>query len=360
MTRAAVLREQGGPIEVVDVDLPEPGPGQVRVRIAAAGVCHSDLSLADGSLAQPVPAVLGHEASGVVTQTGPGVTRVRAGDEVILVWSPPCRDCWFCRRGEPYLCEHSAPQPYAELDGVPVWPGLSVGAFAEETVVAERGVVALQAGLPLETAALVGCAVTTGVGAVTRTARVREGESVAVVGCGGVGLSIVQGARLAGAARIVAVDVVAAKRDLAVALGATDAVAEDPVRAIRELTGGYGVDHAFEAVGRAETIKLAWKLARRGGSVTVVGVGRRDDPVSFSALELFHQARRLQGCVFGSTDPDRDFPAVAAAYAEGRLDLDRLVTRRTGLDGVAGAFSEMSLGGSVRTLVIPPLSSGVP
>ncbi|HWG93782.1 MAG TPA: alcohol dehydrogenase catalytic domain-containing protein, partial [Mycobacteriales bacterium] len=222
--RAAVLSAPGEALTVTGIDLPEPGPGQVRVRIAATGVCHSDLSLARGALRQRMPVVLGHESAGTVVSVGEGVTSTAPGDRVVLCWAPPDGTCWFCQQGEPWLCEHSsdaASTPYAQLDGVDLYPGLSTGGFAEETVVSERAVLPVPDAVPLEHAALVGCAVMTGVGAVLKTARVRAGQSVLVVGLGGVGLSVVQGARLAGAGQVVVTDRAPEKLEVARSMGAT-------------------------------------------------------------------------------------------------------------------------------------------
>ena len=348
MTRAAVLTVPGEPLRVEEIDLPPLGPYAVRVRVAATGVCHSDLSLARGALALPVPAVLGHEAAGVVVATGEAVTRANPGDRVVLAWSSPCRACFFCTRGQPYLCESPATVEYAEG----LHPALGIGAWAEETVVHENAAVRIGDDVPYEIAALVGCAVTTGVGAVVTTAGVEPGATVTVVGCGGVGLSIVQGARVAGASRIVAVDTVPEKRALARELGATDVLDGSDERAIRALTDGRGTDYAFEAVGGAATIRLAYRVTRRGGTTVVLGAGRKDDVVGFGALELFHQARALVGCVYGSCDPDRDFPRVLDLYRAGRLDLDRLVTRRIGLDDVNDALARMERGEGARSVVV--------
>ncbi|HVA59636.1 MAG TPA: alcohol dehydrogenase catalytic domain-containing protein [Mycobacteriales bacterium] len=357
--RAAVLRTAGDPLRVEEVNLPEPGPGRVRVRIAAAGVCHSDLSLADGTLTQPMPAVLGHEAAGRVRAVGAGVTSVAVGDPVVLNWSPSCGECWFCGHGEPHLCVHgadAAAEPYAELaDGTPVYAGLGTGAFAEETVVPERAVVPLPPGVSLEAGALLGCAVLTGVGAVTATTRVAPGESVVVLGLGGVGLAAVQGARLAGADPVIAVDVSEGKRPLAEACGATSFVcgtAQEVAVAVRAATGGRGADHAVECVGRATTIRQAWSLTRRGGQVTVVGVGGKDDPVTFSALELFWSARTLRGCVYGSSAPAEDIPRLGSLIATGSLDVLGLVTHRIDLAGIGLAFARMRAGEGGRSLVV--------
>ena len=340
--RAALLPEIGAPLRLVDLSLPDPGPGQVRVRIAATGVCHSDLSLARGTLRQPVPAVLGHEAAGEVLAVGEGVTTVAPGARVVLVWAAPCRECWFCLEGEPWLCERSsdaAASPYATADGQDVYPGLSTGGFATETVVAERAVLPVPDGVPLEHAALVGCAVMTGIGAVLETARVRSGQSVLVVGLGGVGLSAVMGARLAGAGQVVVVDRSPEKLALAQRLGATDALEAGGALAkeVRALTGGRGADHAFDCVGHAQTIRDCWSATRRGGTTVVVGIGGKEQQVSFSALELFHFARTVKGCVYGGADPAVLMPRILAHAAAGELDLGALITATCGLPGSAAA-----------------------
>jgi S-(hydroxymethyl)glutathione dehydrogenase/alcohol dehydrogenase len=240
------------------------------------------------------------------------------------------------------------------VDGVPVHPGLSTGGFAEETVVSERAVVPVPDGVPLEQAALVGCAVMTGVGAVLNTARVRAGQSVLVVGLGGVGLSVVQGARLAGAGQVVVVDRSPDKLELARTLGATDVLEAggELAKQVRALTGRRGVDHAFDCVGLAATIRASWSATRRGGTTTVVGIGSGDTQVSFSPLELFHFARVLQGCVYGSTDPQRDLPTVLAHAAAGELDLGALITRRIGLGDVESAFQDLEAGSGARAVVV--------
>ncbi len=358
MVRAAVLPAPGQPLQLVELSLPEPGPGQVRVRIAATGVCHSDLSLARGTLRQPVPAVLGHESAGTVVSVGEGVTSTAVGDRVVLCWAPPCGQCWFCGQGEPWLCEHSsdaAAVPYASVDGEPVYPGLSTGGFAEETVVSARAVLPVPDAVPLEHAALVGCAVMTGVGAVLKTARVRAGQSVLVVGLGGVGLSVVQGARLAGAGAVIVVDRAPEKLELAMSMGATQALEAggELAKQVRGLTERRGADHAFDCVGMAETIRACWSSTRRGGTTTVIGIGGKEQVVSFTALEIFHFARTLQSSVYGSTDPFTDIPEVLEHAAAGRLDLGALVGRSVGLDGIAGAFEDMERGIGVRTLVVP-------
>ncbi|MGV9571555.1 Zn-dependent alcohol dehydrogenase [Streptomyces nigra] len=356
--RAAVLPAVGAPLEVTEIVLPDPGPGQVRVRLAAAGVCHSDLSLSDGTMRVPVPAVLGHEGAGTVVAVGEGVTAVAPGDPVVLNWAPACGSCHACGLGEVWLCANAlngAANVHARTtDGTELHPGLNVAAFAEETVVAANCVLPLPDGVPLTDAALLGCAVLTGYGAVHHSARVRAGESVAVFGVGGVGLAALQSARIAGAGRIVAVDVSPAKEELARAAGATDYVvaSENTAREIRGLTGKQGVDVAIECVGRAATIRAAWDSTRRGGRTTVVGIGGKDQQVTFNALEIFHWGRTLAGCVYGNSDPARDVPVLAGHVREGRLDLGALVTERIALDGIPAAFENMLAGKGGRALVV--------
>ncbi|WP_432975868.1 Zn-dependent alcohol dehydrogenase [Dactylosporangium sp. CA-233914] len=356
MTLAAVMRTLDGPLTVEEIDLNPTGPGQVRVRLAAAGVCHSDLSLANGTLRQPLPAVLGHEGAGVVTEVGEGVTSVRPGDHVVLNWSPPCRACWFCDHGEPYLCAHADDAravPFATSAGTPVYAGLGTGAFASETVVGAHACIPVPPDIPLAEAALLGCAVLTGVGAVTNAARVRPGETVAVIGLGGVGLAAIQGARIAGASEIIAVDPSPAKEPLARSLGATHFVPPHAglPKEIRTLTGGLGADHAIECVGRGETIRAAWSSTRRGGTATVVGLGSAQDPVTFNALEVAFFARRIVGCMYGNTDPAVDVPILLEHYRAGRLNLAALVTDEVDLSGIGEAFTRMRSGQGARTLV---------
>ncbi|MEV8569002.1 Zn-dependent alcohol dehydrogenase [Streptomyces sp. NPDC051322] len=359
MVRAAILPAVGSPLEIADIDLPAPGPGQVRVRLTAAGVCHSDLSLSNGTMRVPVPAVLGHEGAGTVVSVGEGVSHVAPGDGVVLNWAPSCGACHACTLGEVWLCANAlsgAGDVYARRvsDGTELHPGLNVAAFAEETVVAANCVLPVPDGIPLTDAALLGCAVLTGYGAVHHAARVREGESVAVFGVGGVGLATVQAARIAGASTIIAVDVSPAKEELARAAGATAFVvaSENTAREIRSLTGKQGVDVAVECVGRAVTIRTAWESTRRGGRTTVVGIGGKDQQVTFNALEIFHFGRTLAGCVYGNSNPAEDLPVLAEHVRSGRLDLGALVTERIGLEGIPAAFDNMIAGKGGRALVI--------
>ena len=355
--KALVARDAGAAPAVAELRLPEVGPGQVRVRIRAAGVCHSDLSMVNGTLRPPHPLVLGHEAAGEVVEAGAGVQRVRAGTHVVLNWSPPCRECWFCDHGEPWLCSTAniaALENGSTLDGAPVHVALGLGAFAEQVVVPEKAVIAVPDELPWENAALLGCAVLTGTGAVRNTARVAAGDSVVVIGLGGVGLSVVAAARAAGAAAVIAVDVSEAKKALAEAAGATDFVvsSENLSKDIRSRTARRGADHAFECVGRAATIRAAWRATRRGGQVIVVGMGRSDDMVELSALDVFASARTLRASVYGSSDPDLEVPALAQDVLSGALSLDHLITDRIGLSDVPAAFERMARGEGARSVVI--------
>lgn len=359
MIRAAVLPAVGAELEITGIELPEPGPGQVRVRLAAAGVCHSDLSLSNGTMRVPVPAVLGHEGAGTVVAVGEGVTHVAPGDGVVLNWAPSCGNCPACARGEVWLCADAmtgAGNVHARRadDGTDLHPGLNVAAFAEETVVTAACVLPAPEGVPLTDAALLGCAVLTGYGAVHHAAAVRPGESVAVFGVGGVGLAALQAARIAGASTIVAVDVSPQKEALARAAGATQYVlaSDTTAREIRALTGRQGVDVAVECVGRADTIRTAWDATRRGGRTTVVGIGGKDQVVSFNALEIFHWGRTLAGCVYGNSNPAEDLPVLADHIRAGRLDLGTLVTERIALDGIPAAFENMLAGKGGRALVV--------
>ncbi|MEV3993264.1 Zn-dependent alcohol dehydrogenase [Streptomyces sp. NPDC049837] len=358
MVRAAVLPAIGAPLEITGIELPEPGPGRVRVRLAAAGVCHSDLSLSNGTMRVPVPAVLGHEGAGTVVAVGEGVTHVAPGDGVVLNWAPSCGSCHHCGLGEVWLCADAltgASSVHAITeDGTELHPGLNVAAFAEETVVAANCVLPVPDGVPLTDAALLGCAVLTGYGAIHHSARVREGESVVVFGVGGVGLATLQSARIAGAGTIIAVDVSPEKEALARQAGATEFVvaSETTAKEVRKLTGGQGADVAVECVGRAATIRTAWDSTRRGGRTTVVGIGGKDQQVTFNALEIFHWGRTLSGCVYGNSNPAEDLPVLAGHIRAGRLDLGALVTDRIALEGIPAAFENMIAGKGGRALVV--------
>jgi S-(hydroxymethyl)glutathione dehydrogenase / alcohol dehydrogenase len=363
MTRALVATGPGEPLMVREVELRPLTPADVRVEIAGVGVCHSDLSMVNGTLAPSYPLVLGHEAAGVVSEVGDEVTGVAVGDHVVLNWAVPCRACWFCSRGEPWLCaaiEGMTGTPGGTLaDGTPFEACLGLAAMAEEVVCPATAVVPIPDDVPLEEAALLGCAILTGVGAARNAAHVRPGDSVLVLGQGGIGLAAVAGARIAGAGLIVAVDTSAAKEPLSRAAGATDFLLADPSqpasalgKQLRAMTDGRGVDAALECVGSAGTIRQAWTSVRRGGTCVVVGLGPKDQQVTFSPLELFHFSRTLVSSIYGNSDPERDIPTLVGHLRDGRLDLAAMVTDRVDLSGVPAAFERMARGEGGRTLVV--------
>ena len=356
--RAVVLREAGQPTTVEELTLRPLARHEVRVRLRASGVCHSDLSLRNGAIPTRVPSTLGHEGAGVVAEVGEDVTSVSPGDHVVLTWNVPCRSCPHCLRGEAHLClhgyDHAYGDPYAESATGPVWPSMGAASFAEETLLPAAAVVPIDKAVPFDHAALLGCGVATGVGAVMNTAAVRPGDTVLVLGCGGVGLAAIQGARLAGAARIIAADRVAAQLPAAVANGATDTIdagEADVAAAVRDLTGGAGADHGIEVVGKSATIRAAYDATRRGGRVTLVGSAAVADSVSFPALMLMTEGKRIQGSVYGASNPPRDIPVLADLAQRGRLDLEALVTRRIGIDDVEAAFTDMTDGRGARSVV---------
>ncbi len=364
--RAAVLPARGAPVEMADVELSAPRTGEVEVRIAAAGVCGSDLHVVRGEWDVPMPVVLGHEGAGVVTRIGPGVDRLGEGDHVVLSWVPQCGRCRQCTNGRPWQCELVATvvAPGGVLfdgtsrwsrDGEPLHHYLGVSSFAERVVVPETGAVRIRDDAPLDVVALVGCAVATGVGAVRNTAQVPAGATVAVIGCGGVGLSCVQGARLAGAARIVACDVNPDKLDVARRLGATDTVdarAGDPVAVLRE-TVPEGLDYVFDAIGKIETTEQAIGALGLGGAAVVVGLPPTGMTACFDPLALAEANQRILGSNYGSVDPQRDIPQLVDSYMAGELDLDRLVSSRRPLDEAAQALDDLAAGTALRTILIP-------
>ena len=358
MTRALVASGPGR-LDVREVTLRPVGDEDVRVRIAGVGVCHSDLSMVNGTLRPSYPLVLGHEASGVVTEAGVNAG-VGIGQHVVLNWAVPCDRCWHCTHGQPWLCstiEGSTGTPGGTLaDGTAYDACLGLGAMAEEVVVAASAVVRLPDDVPLAEAALLGCAILTGVGAARNAGRVSAGDTVLVVGLGGVGLSAVTGARLAGAQRIIAVDVSDSKEALARTAGATGFLVASPdlAKQVRALTEGRGVDVALECVGSATTIRQAWTATRRGGTCVVVGVGPKDQQVTFNPLELFHFSRTLVSSVYGNSDPRRDIAGLLEHVAAGDLDLAATITDRITLDDIPAAFERMQRGEGGRALVTFP------
>ena len=356
--KAAVLNAIPSKLDLEDLRVDAPGPREVLVRTAAAGVCHSDLHFMEGKYTTATPAVLGHEAAGVIEAVGADVTGLEPGDHVIACLSVFCGHCEYCLSGRPNLCtkvETRRPAhapPRLSRDGEPVHQAFDLSAFAEQMLVHEHAVVKIRQEMPLEQAALIGCGVTTGLGAVFRTARVEPGETVAVIGCGGIGLNCVQGARIAGAGRIIAVDTLASKLDLARRLGATDTVnaAEgDPVAQVLELTGG-GVHHAFEAIGLKATTEQAFAMARRGGTATVIGMIPVGVTIEIPGAALLGE-KRLQGSNMGSNRFRVDMPRYVDLYLDGRLDLDSLVSARRPLDEINDAYEVLKGGEVARTLL---------
>ena len=367
MTTAAVLSAVDADLVLRhDVDVEPPRAGEVAVRITAAGVCHSDLSMQNATMPTSLPVVLGHEAVGVVETLGPGVDHRAPGDTVVLSWVPQCGDCWFCRRGQPQLCQQADAvlltgglldgTPRLRLDGQPLFQMLGIGAFCETVVVAADATVKVPSTLDPATAALLGCAVVTGMGAALNTAEIRAGDSVAVVGCGGVGLNVVQGARIAGAAQVIAVDVSAAKLELALELGAThvvDTSRSDPVSSVMGLTGERGADVAFEVAGRHDTMRQVVDMTRRGGQAVLVGIPSLDVVLDVPAMQaVILQERTIKGCWMGSSDIRRDIPRLVGLHEEGRLRLEPLIAARIGLDDVNRALTGLRTGSVGRSVVV--------
>ncbi len=372
--RAAVLRQIGGSLTVEELTLAPPRDGEVLVRVAAAGVCHSDVHLADGHLGlERQPIVLGHEGAGVVEAVGAGVHHVRPGDHVLFCFVPACGICGQCRAGRSNLCETAAERNrlgvlgdgttrLAFPDGEPVKHFLSVACFAERCVVPAAAAIPLPEALPLWQAALIGCSVVTGIGAVRNAARVRVGESVAVIGCGGVGLQVVSGARLAGAGRIVAIDPSPEKLAMAERRGATHGVlaGEDVVERVREICGGGGADHAIEVVGRAETIRQAFDMVKPGGTALVVGLAPSGIEISLPALDLIND-KTLRGCFYGSANVAAEIPFMIEMVMDGRLDVAGAVSDFTDLEGIEPAFERLRRGEGSRTVVVLDReSAGIP
>jgi S-(hydroxymethyl)glutathione dehydrogenase / alcohol dehydrogenase len=348
--KAAVLHKFNEDLVTEDVDIDSPRRDEVLVRTVACGVCHSDRGIHIGKKpSRFLPVVLGHEAAGVVEQVGSEVAYVQPGDHVVLCASAFCGVCRWCMRGQLQHCEN---KNHARADGTPrltyrggakVDPFVGLGGFAERMLVHERAVVKLPKEMPLDRASLLGCAVITGLGAVRNGAKVRSGETVAVIGCGGVGLNVIQGARLVGASRIIAVDLLPAKLEMAKTFGATDVIdgsTTEPVEAVRELTGG-GVDHAIEVVGAAASIEQAYGMLGIRGTATVVGVARAETEVKIKPATMMLQEKRLQGSVMGSSAFRIDIPLYAQLYMDGRLKLDELLSERISLDGVSVALAQL-------------------
>lgn len=369
--RAAVLNAspvaapyaQSRPLRIEELDLAPPGRDEVLVRIRAAGLCHSDLSVIDGNRPRPVPMVLGHEAAGEVVETGEGVDDLKPGDRVVMVFVPSCGHCAPCAEGRPALCEPgNAANGRGEMlgggrrlsvAGQPVHHHIGVSAFAEHAVISRRSLVKIEADIPHEIAALFGCAVLTGVGAAVNTARIKAGETVAVVGLGGVGLSALLGAIACGASRVIAVDLAQDKLDLALALGATDAFKADTpdvIEAIKQATKG-GVDHGLEMAGSVRALDLAYQITRRGGTTTTAGLANPAHTLSLSPVRLVAEERTLKGSYVGSCVPSRDIPRFVELYQRGRLAVDKLWTSSGSLDEINEGFDALNEGRTIRHIV---------
>ncbi len=362
--KAAVLTGVGAPLEVFDdIEVAPPGPGEVRVRMEASGVCHSDLSVQNGTIPQPAPIVLGHEGAGVVEEIGEGVTTVAPGDHVVLSFVPRCGECEQCLRGQPFLCDKAGATAGGSLldgttrltsGGAPVFQMAALGTYGQIAIVPEISTVKIPTDVPLKVAALIGCGVLTGVGAALNTANIREGDTVAVIGCGGVGLNIIQGARIAGASRIIAIDKFASKLDMAKQFGATDVVNPDDGDAVGQVMAltQKGVHVAFEAIGLEPTIMQAINMTRSGGEAVIVGVPRMDVMLTMNAAFTFlYQAKTIKGCWYGSADVHRDVPKLIQLWQDGELKLEELISREITVHEVNEAFAAMESGEVARSVI---------
>ncbi|MGK8500586.1 S-(hydroxymethyl)mycothiol dehydrogenase [Nocardia asiatica] len=355
--RGVVARSKGAPVEIVDVVIPDPGPHDVVVRVQACGVCHTDLHYREGGITDEFPFLLGHEAAGVVETVGAAVTHVAAGDYVILNWRAVCGECRACKRGRPWYCfdSRNASRKMTLADGTELSPALGIGAFADKTLVHEGQCTKVDPAADPAVAGLLGCGVMAGIGAAMHTGDVSTGDTVAVIGCGGVGDAAIAGAVLAGAATVIAVDRDARKLRWAIDFGAThtiDATAEDVVEKIQEYTGGWGADVVIDAVGRPETWKQAFYGRDLAGTVVLVGVPTPEMTIDMPLLDLFSRGGALKSSWYGDCLPERDFPVLIDLYRQGRLPLDRFVTERIGLDRVEQAFAAMHAGDVLRSVVI--------
>lgn len=355
--RGVIARRKADLVETVDVVIPDPGPHDVIVRVQACGVCHTDLTYRDGGITDEFPFLLGHEAAGIVESIGSGVTRVGLGDFVILNWRAVCGQCRACKRGRPWYCfdTHNASRKMTLTDGTELTPALGIGAFADKTLVHEGQCTKVDSSADPAVAGLLGCGVMAGIGAAMNTGNVSRGDSVVVIGCGGVGDAAIAGACLAGARRIIAVDRDPAKLDWAKEFGATDvidAATVDPAERIRELTDGYGADVVIDAVGRPETWRQAFYARDLAGTVVLVGVPTPDMRLEMPLLDFFSHGGAVKSSWYGDCLPERDFPMLIELHRQGRLPLDKFVTERIKLDEVEQAFASMHHGKVLRSVVI--------
>jgi S-(hydroxymethyl)mycothiol dehydrogenase len=354
--RGVIARGKGEPVEVTTVLVPDPGPGEALVAVQACGVCHTDLHYREGGIGDDYPYLLGHEAAGVVEAVGDGVTSVAPGDFVILNWRAVCGECRACRRGRPWYCfaTHNAQQKMTLEDGTVLSPALGIGAFVDKTLVAAGQCTKVDPAVPPEVAGLLGCGVMAGLGAAINTAPVTRGDSVAVIGCGGVGDAAILGARLAGARTIIGVDIDPRKLELAQQFGATHVINSretDPVERIQELTGGNGADVVIEAIGRPETYLQAFYGRDLAGTVVLVGVPTPDMRLEAPLLDFFGRGGALKSSWYGDCLPERDFPMLTDLYLQGRLPLDKFVSEIIALDQVEAAFAKMERGEVLRSVV---------
>jgi S-(hydroxymethyl)mycothiol dehydrogenase len=355
--RGVVARSKGAPVEVTTVVVPDPGPGEALVGIKTCGVCHTDLHYREGAITQDFPFLLGHEAAGMVEAVGPEVTGLEPGDFVVLAWRAPCGQCRSCRRGRPWYCFDSknATQKMTLEDGTELTPAIGIGAFAEACVVAADQAVKVDPAARPEAAGLVGCGIMAGFGAAVNTGKVQRGDTVAVFGCGGVGDAAIAGAAIAGARRIIAVDLDPRKLEWAKGFGATDVIdasVDNPVTVIRELTDGFGADVTIEAVGRPEVFKQAFLARDHAGTMVQVGVPDPEMRIDVRMLDFFGRGGQLKPSWYGDCLPSRDFPMLIDLYLRGKLDLDRFVSETITLDQVEEAFAKMQRGEVLRSVVV--------
>ncbi|MFG2581830.1 S-(hydroxymethyl)mycothiol dehydrogenase [Streptomyces malaysiensis] len=355
--RAVVAVKKGAPVEVLPVLVPEPGAGEVLVGVQACGVCHTDLHYRDGAIGDQFPYLLGHEAAGMVEAVGSGVTGLAPGDYVVLAWRAPCGGCRSCRRGRPWYCfdSRNAAQPMTLTDGTPLSPALGIGAFAEKTLVAAGQAVKIDPSARPEAAGLIGCGVMAGYGAAVHTGGVSKGDTVAVIGCGGVGNAAIAGAALSGARRVIAVDIDDAKLDAATRFGATDTVnsrGTDPVEAVRELTGGFGTNVVIDAVGRPETYTQGFYMRDLAGVLVQVGVPDPEMRIDLPLIDLFSRGGALKSSWYGDCLPSRDFPVLVDLHLSRKLDLEAFVSETITLDEVETAFAKMQRGEVLRSVVV--------
>lgn len=357
IVRGVIARSAKAPVELVDIVIPDPGPGEVLVTIQACGVCHTDLTYREGGINDEFPFLLGHEAAGLVESVGEGVTHVAPGDFVILNWRAVCGECRACKRGRPQLCfdTHNAKQKMTLTDGTELTPALGIGAFCDKTLVAEGQCTKVDPAADPAVAGLLGCGVMAGIGAAINTGAVTRNDTVAVIGCGGVGDAAIAGANLVGAKTIIAVDTDNTKLDWARDFGATHTINArelDPVKTIQDLTDGFGVDVVIDAVGRPETWKQAFYARDLAGTVVLVGVPTPDMRLDMPMIDFFSHGGSLKSSWYGDCLPERDFPTLISLYLQGRLPLQKFVSERIGLDGVEESFGKMHGGQVLRSVVV--------